>query len=213
MHIRLIIADDHPIVRKGLREIVSETPDIVVVDEASNGTELLAKLAERGYDCDLILLDISMPGTNGFDVLKRLREEKPGLAVLVLSIHTEERYAMRALKAGASGYLTKGSAAEELISAIRKIRQGKKYVSASLAEKIVFRISGDSESPLHEILSDREYQIFLMIAEGQKPGEIAEALFISPKTVGTYRSRILQKMGFRGTADIIRYAVDAALVT
>ena len=213
MPVKLIIADDHPIVRKGLREIVSETPDIVVVDEAADGTELLKKLAAGGYDCDLVLLDISMPGSNGFDVLKRLREERPRLPVLVLSIHTEERYAMRALKAGASGYLSKGSAAEELIAAIRKILQGKKYVSSSLAEKIVYRLTDGSDSPAHEILSDREYQIFRMIAEGKKPGEIAEVLFISPRTVGTYRSRILQKMGFRGTADIIRYAVDTGLVT
>jgi two-component system invasion response regulator UvrY len=212
MPVRLIIADDHPIIRKGLREIVSETTDLVVADEASSGAELLEKLAASGYDCDLILLDISMPGINGFDVLKRVREDRPGLPVLMLSIHTEERYAMRALKAGASGYLTKGSAAEELITAIRRILQGKKYVSASLAEKIVYRITDGSDIPAHEILSDREYQIFRMIAEGKKPAEIAESLFISAKTVGTYRSRILQKMGFRGTSDIIRYAVDMEIV-
>lgn len=213
MPVRLIIADDHPIVRKGLREIVSETRDIVVADEASDGKELLKKLAASGYGCDMILLDISMPGGDGFDVLKRLREEMPGLPILILSIHTEERYAIRALKAGASGYLTKGSAAEELITAIRKILQGGKYISSSMAENIVHRLTGGADTPAHEILSEREYQIFRMIAEGKKPGEIAEALFISPRTVGTYRSRILQKMGFRGTADIIRYAVDTGLVT
>ena len=199
--IKILIADDHPVVRKGLKEIIEEIPDMAVRGEASTGHEALEKV--RKGDFDIVVLDISMPAGNGLDILKQLKDEKPELSVLILSMYPEEHYAVRVLRAGASGYLTKESAPEELIAAIRKASKGGKYISSSLAEKLAFDLEIDAERPLHETLSDREYQVMLMIASGKTPKEIGEELFLSVKTIGTYRSRILEKMKTEGKTVIV----------
>jgi DNA-binding NarL/FixJ family response regulator len=208
--IKILIADDHPIVRKGLKEIIEVTPDMMVGDEASNGQEALEKV--RKSDFDVVLLDISMPGRSGLDILKEIKSEKPELSVLILSIHPEEQYAVRVLKAGASGYLTKESAPGELITAIRKASKGRKYVSSSLAEKLAWYLEIDDERPLHEALSDREYEVMRMIASGKTITKIAEKLFLSVKTISTYRSRILEKMRMKTNAELTHYALKNRLV-
>jgi DNA-binding NarL/FixJ family response regulator len=193
-----------------LKQILAETPDMVVVDEASNGHEVLTKVMKHDYS--VILLDISMPGKSGLDVLKELKNERPKLPVLILSMYPEEQYAVRVLRAGASGYLTKEGAPEELIYAIRKVVQGKKYVSASLAEKLVFDLDGDSQKPLHESLSDREFQVLCMIASGKTVSDISEELALSVKTISTYRTRLLEKMKMKNNAELTHYAVQNRLV-
>ncbi len=208
--ISVLIADDHTIVRKGLKQILTETPDMVVADEASNGHEVMSKIRQRDYD--VVLLDISMPGKSGLDILKELKAEKPKLPVLVLSMYPEEQYAVRVLRAGASGYLTKESAPDELVVAMRKVAQGKKYVSPSLAEKLAFDLEFDAKRPLHEALSDREYQVMCMIASGKTVGEIAEKLNLSAKTISTYRARILEKMNMKNNAELTHYAIQNRLV-
>lgn len=208
--IKILIADDHAIVREGLKQIVADTSDLFVTDEAINGHEVLEKI--RKYDYDVVVLDISMPGLNGLDTLKQLKIERPELQVLILSIHPEEQYAIRALKAGASGYLTKESAPDELIAAVRKASQGKKYVTSSLAEKLASDLLIDAEKPIHETLSDREYQIMRMIDRGKTIKDISEEINLSPKTVSTYRSRILDKMKMKNNEELIRYAVDNHLI-
>lgn len=208
--VRILVADDHPIVREGLKQILADTTDMVVADEASNGQEVLDKVWEN--DFDVLLLDISMPGRDGLDVLKQLRSARPELAVLVLSIHPEEQYAVRVLREGASGYLAKESAPEELVAAIRKISLGGKYVTLSLAEKLAFDLRIDAEKPLHQALSNREYGIMRMIASGKTIKEIAEQLWLSPKTISTYRSRILKKMNMKSNAEITRYAIENQMV-
>jgi two-component system invasion response regulator UvrY len=207
---KILIADDHTVVREGLKQIVAETSDIVVVDEASTGHEVLNKALRNEYD--MVVLDITMPGISGLDVLKQLKIERPKLRVLVLSVHPEDQYAVRALKAGASGYLTKESAPAELITAIRKVSQGKKYVTSTLAEKLVSRLRIDTERPLHEILSDREFQVICMIGAGKTVKQIGEELFLSEKTISTYRSRILKKMGMKNNAELMHYAIKHGLV-
>ena len=208
--LRILIADDHPVVRQGLRQTIAETSDMVVVDEASNGWEVLSKVRANSYD--VVLLDISMPGASGVDILKELKDERPGLPVLILSIHPEEQYALRAFKAGASGYLTKESAPDELVAAIRKISTGGKYVSSSLAEILASELgTSDKELP-HKTLSDREYQVMRVIALGKTVTEIAEELSLSVKTVSTYRSRILEKMKMKNNAEITYYAMQNRLV-
>jgi two-component system invasion response regulator UvrY len=211
MKIRLLIGDDHAVVRKGMKQILAETKDIVVADEACNGREVLEKV--RKSDFDMVLLDISMPGRDGLEILKELKSLKPKLPVLMLSMYPEEQYAVRSLRSGASGYLTKDSAPDELISAIRKVSSGGKYVSASLAEKLAHKLGADVEKPLHEALSDREYQVMCMIASGKTVKEIGEELSLSVKTVSTYRSRILDKMRLKGNAELTRYAIDNKLVS
>lgn len=208
--IKVLIADDHLVVREGLKQILASIPDIRVVGEASNGLEVLEKV--RKGDFDVIVLDISMPGKSGLDILGELRSQKPDTGILILSMHPEERFALRMLKAGASGYLTKESAAEELVEAVRKVAQGKKYITASLAEKLAFGLIEEGEKPLHERLSDREYQVMCLIAGGKSLKEIAEKLFISLKTVSTYRTRILEKMNMSSNAEIIRYCIEQGLV-
>ena len=208
--IKILIADDHAIVREGLKQIVADTSDMVVGGEAVNGQEVLEQVRKK--DWDLILLDIAMPGRGGLDILKQLRSERPGLPVLMLSIYPEEQYAVRALKAGASGYLTKESAPEELIAAIRKVSQGKKYVSSSLAEKLAVYLETDTEKQVHEMLSDREYQVMLMIASGKTVKIIADELSLSVKTISTYRARTLEKMGMKNNAELTYYAVKQGLV-
>jgi len=190
--ISILIADDHPIVRAGFKLVISDTQDMTVADEAGNGQEVLNLIRKKDYD--IVLLDISMPGRNGLEILKDLKTEKPKLPVMILSIYPEEQYAVRALRAGASGYMTKASAPNELIAAIRKISQGGKYISASLAEKLTEYLDEDAAKPLHEKLSDREYQVMLMIASGKTVSDIAAELCLSVKTISTYRSHIIDKM-------------------
>ncbi|MDQ5986180.1 MAG: Response regulator UvrY [Syntrophus sp. SKADARSKE-3] len=208
--IRILIADDHPIVRAGFKQVISDTQDITVTDEAKNGEEVMKLIRKNDYD--LVLLDISMPGKNGLEVLKDLKLEKPKLPVMMLSIYPEEQYAVRALRAGASGYMTKGSAPNELIVAIRKISQGGKYISSSLAEKLTEYLSEDISKPLHEKLSDREYQVMLMIASGKTVTHIADELCLSVKTISTYRSHIIEKMKLKNNAEITLYAVQNKII-
>ncbi len=208
--IKILIADDHAIVREGLKQIVAETADMVVADEATSGHEVLDKAWNNEYD--VVVLDISMPGRNGVDILKQLKRRRPHLPVLVLSMHPEEQYAVRVLKAGAAGYLTKESAPGELITAIRRVSTGRKYVSSSLAEKLAFDLEYETEKPFHETLSDREYQVMCMITAGKRVKEIAEELCLSVKTVSTYRSRILEKMKMKHNAELTHYAIKHGLV-
>jgi len=208
--IKILVADDHPVVREGLKQILSETSDMVVAGEASTSQEVLNEV--WGKDYDVVLLDISMPGRDGLDILKELKGVKPDIHVLVLSVHPEEQYAVRMLRAGASGYLTKESAPEELIAAIRKVSMGGKYVRSSLAERLAFNLGGDAEKAPHERLSDREYQVMCMIASGETVNEIAGELLLSAKTIGTYRSRMLKKMDVKSSAELIHYAIKHGLV-
>jgi DNA-binding NarL/FixJ family response regulator len=208
--IQILIADDHPIVRAGFKQVLSETPDMVVADEAGNGLEVLNLVRKKDYD--IVLLDISMPGRNGLEILKDLKEEFSRLPVLILSIYPEEQYAIRALRAGASGYLTKASAPDELISAIRKVSEGGRYISSSLAEKLANYLYIDLTKPPHEALSDREYQVMLLIASGRTVSERAEELHLSVKTISTYRAHILEKMKMKNNADITVYAVQNKLL-
>jgi len=208
--IKILIADDHPVVRKGLKEIIEENSDMVVAAEAGHGQEVLEKALKKEFD--VVVLDISMPGRSGLEVLKQLKRERPKLSVLILSIHPEEHYAVRVLKAGASGYLTKESVPDELIKAIRKISTGRKYVSSTLAEKLAFDLESGGEKPAHERLSDREYEVMCLIASGKALKEIAEKLCLSGKTISTYRSRILEKMKMKNNAEIIHYAIKHNLV-
>jgi DNA-binding NarL/FixJ family response regulator len=208
--IKILIADDHAVVRAGLKQIVQETSDMVVSGEAATGHEVLQLVNEA--DWDVVLLDINMPGRSGIDVLKQLRSENPQLPVLMLTMYPEEQYAVRALKAGASGYLTKESIPDELISAIRKVSAGRKYISTSLAEKLAYDLDLDTEMPLHETLSDREYEVMCLIARGETVTDIADKLCLSKKTISTYRSRILDKMNMKKNAELMHYAIKHSLV-
>jgi two-component system invasion response regulator UvrY len=207
---KILIADDHTIFREGLKHILTEYPDMIVADEVRNGREVLDKIWNNDYD--MVLLDISMPGMTGLEALKQLKNDRPKLPVLVLSMHPEEQYAVRALRAGASGYLTKESAPDELMTAIRKISQGRKYITSSLAERLALEMEADSEKPLHDVLSDREYQVLRMIAEGKTVKHIAEELSLSIKTVSTYRTRIMEKMKMTSNAELMHYAMKHHLL-
>jgi two-component system, NarL family, invasion response regulator UvrY len=208
--IKILIADDHTIVREGLKQILAETADMMVAGEATTGHEVLEMV--RREDWDLVLLDLAMPGKDGLDTLKELKQEKPKLPVLILSIYPEEQYAVRLLKAGASGYLTKESAPDELIAAIRKVSQKGKYISTSLGEKLAFYLEADGAQANHELLSDREYKVMLMIASGKTVTEVADKMFLSVKTVSTYRVRALKKMGMRNNAEFMYYALKHGLL-
>jgi two-component system, NarL family, invasion response regulator UvrY len=208
--IRALIADDHAVVRQGLRQILQETTDMQVTGEAATGPEALDRA--RGDSYDVVVLDITMPGRSGFEVLKELRVELPELPVLVLSMHAEEQFAVRLLKAGAAGYLNKESAPEELVKAIRKVVAGGRYVSPTLAEKLAFEIDAGSDKLAHETLSDREFQVMRMMASGKTVKEIAAELSLSVKTISTYRARILAKMNLHTNAELIHYAITNQLV-
>ncbi len=208
--IRILIADDHAIVREGLKQIVAQTMDIVVAGEASNAAETLEMV--RKLPIDLLLLDISMPGRSGLDVLVEIKRDLPEIPVLILSLHPEDQYALRMLKAGASGYVTKESASDQLIHAIRKVASGGKYMSMPLAEKLVFGMVKDKGLAPHEILSNREFQVFRMIAGGKTVGEIADELSLSAKTISTNRARIMEKMGLRNNAEFTQYAISHKLL-
>jgi len=208
--IRIIIADDHEIVRAGLRQLIAGEPDIEVAGEASDGQELIERLRKNTYD--VVLLDISMPGRSGLDILKQIRIEHPGLPVLILSTYPEEQYAIRTIKAGASGYLNKKTLSDELIGAIRKAHAGGRYITPSLAEIMAESMISDHGGVPHAKLSDREYQIMLLLASGKSVSDISRDLFLSVKTVSTHRAKILQKMGLRNNAEITHYAVSNRLL-
>jgi two-component system invasion response regulator UvrY len=208
--IRVLVADDHAVVRRGVVQILAESPHIVVVGEASCGSEVLRAVRENDYD--IVLLDIAMPGGSGLEVLKQLHSLKPEVQVLILSMYPEKQYAMRALRAGAAGYLTKDSAPDELIDAIDRISRGDKYITRSLAQELASELGGNAGKELHEALSDREYQVMRLLAAGKSVSEIAVQLSLSVKTVSTYRARILEKLDLKTTAEIIHYALARGLV-
>jgi two-component system invasion response regulator UvrY len=208
--IRVLLVDDHTILRRGLSQIIAETDDMEVGGEADSGAQAI-KLA-RAEPFDVVLLDISMPDRSGMDTLKQLKKEKPRLAVLMLSMHPEEHYAMRALKAGASGYLTKQSAPALLVTAIRQVASGRKYVSADLAEELARTVSDGNERQRHETLSDREYETLRLMASGKTLTEIAVEMSLSVKTVSVYRARLLEKMQLKNNAELTYYALKHKLV-
>lgn len=207
--IKVLITDDHPVVRQGIKQILETSQEIGLIDEAQDGAEMISKILKTDYD--IILLDISLPGRSGLDLLKDIKSIKPSIAVLMLSMHPEEQYALRAVKTGASGYLTKASAPEELITAIVKVSRGGKYVTQSLAERILYELDNE-EKPPHNALSDRELEVMCLMAKGNTPKEIANIMAISPKTVSTYRERIITKMNMASNTEIIRYAIVNGLV-
>src|SRR5580765_85077 len=200
MMIRVLIADDHAVVRRGLKQILEETPDIVVSGEATNSREVLEQVSAKEWD--VLVLDITMPGRSGLDILKEVKQLAPRLPVLVLSMHAEEQFASRVLKAGASGYLPKESAPEELVKAIRKVCLGGKYISPAQAEKLVYLFDSASDKPAHDSLSDREYEVLRLIASGKTVTQIADEIKLSVKTISTYRTRILEKMKMHTSAEL-----------
>lgn len=208
--VTVIIADDHAILRRGLRDILEESDDIRVVGEAETSAETLEQV--RRHHCDVVLLDISMPDRNGIDTLAIIKKQHPGVAVLMLSTYPENQYALRALRAGAAGYLTKQSAPAQLVSAVRQVADGRKYVTPTVAEELARHIVNDGERPPHELLSNREYQTMCLIAAGRTVSEIAKQLSLSVKTVSVYRSRLLQKLGVTSTAAVAHYAITNKLV-
>ena len=208
--IRVLIADDHAIIRQGLKQILSDTPDLEVQGEADGSVKALQMLRAAPYD--VVLLDVSMPDRNGIDTLKLIKKEFPKLPVLMLSMHPEEQYAIRALRAGAAGYLSKQGAPEQLVTALRQVASGKKYVSAAVAEELANAINEDVDRPLHEKLSDREYQTLCMISSGKTLTQIAEQLNLSVKTVSVYRARLLEKMKLRNNAELTHYGLKHGLV-
>ena len=208
--IRILLADDHKIVREGLKQLLSPQSDFIVAGEAANGLEALKLIREQPFD--VVLMDMSMPGRSGIDLVKLVKTEKPKLAILVLSMHKEEQYAVRALKAGALGYLTKESAPDQLVAAIRKVSGGGAYISSGVAERLALELGGNHDAAPHTLLSDREYQIFRMIVSGTPIGGIANDLSLSVKTVSTHKTRILQKMRMTSSAELIHYAIRHQLV-
>jgi DNA-binding NarL/FixJ family response regulator len=208
--IRIVLADDHTIVREGLKQLLQAADGLEIVGEARDGHE--AMKAVRELDFDLLLLDMSMPGKSGIELIKQVRAEKPKLRILILSMHEERQYAIRAIRAGASGYLTKESASRQLVEAIRKVASGGAFISAEVAEQLALGAMPDAKGALHESLSDREFQVFRMLAEGKSVSDIAERLHLSVKTVSTHKANILQKMRMETVGDLIRYALAHRLV-
>lgn len=209
--IRVFIADDHAIVREGLKQILAESPDIIVAGEAENGVDAIKTF--RKSKCQVVLLDISLPDKSGIEVLKQIKKEKADVAVLMLSMHREDQYAIRSLKAGAAGYMNKQSAPRELVTAIRQVAGGQKYVSAALAQELASQLGEErTEAPLHESLSDREFQTLTMIASGKTVTAIAKELSLSVKTISEYRARLLVKMKLKNSAELTHYAIKNHLI-
>ena len=208
---KVLIADDHTIVREGLKKILSNVPEVESIEEAGNGQEVMDKVATAKFD--IVILDISMPGKSGLEVLKELKQKKPNLAVLILSVHPEEQYAIRVLKSGASGFISKSSASDELVNAIRTVHAGGKYITHNIAEKLIYEIEEDTIKPTHEKLSDREYQVMCMISAGKTVREISDYLCLSVKTISTYRVRILEKMKMKNNSELTFYAIKNKLIS
>jgi len=208
--IRVLVADDHAIVREGLKQILAKHRDIAVTGEAANGNDVLQMV--RTQEWDVLVTDMSMPGRNGLELIKLVKEARPGLPVLVLSMYGEEQFAVRAIRAGASGYLNKESASDQLVIAIRKVASGGVFVSPAVAEAMFHKLRGDAAAPPHEQLSDREFQVLRLIAAGKSSNEIASELVLSPKTVSTHKTHILEKMRMSNQAELIRYAIENNLV-
>jgi two-component system, NarL family, invasion response regulator UvrY len=208
--LRVLLADDHAIIRDGLRQILSDTDDLEVAGEAANGLEVMALI--RGQPWDLLVLDISMPGRSGLDLIRLVKDESPRLPILILSMHQEEQYAVRALHAGASGYLTKESDSELLLHAMRRVAAGGVYVSEKVAELMARGLRPLSSALPHTLLSDREYQVFNLLVQGHGPSDIATELSLSVKTISTHKTRILQKMGMGNISELVRYAMSHHLI-
>lgn len=208
--IRIVVADDHTIVREGLKQLLSATSDLSVVAEAQDGHQVLERV--RALDFDVLLLDMSMPGKSGIELIKQVHAEKPKLRILVLSMHEEEQYAVRAIRAGAAGYLTKDSAPAQLVSAIRKVAGGGAFITESVAQQLAIDAMPQTEGPPHAALSDREFQVFRELVSGKAVSEIAAELNLSVKTVSTHKARIMQKMNMSNPAELIRYAIHHRLV-
>ncbi len=208
--IRIVIADDHTIVREGLKQVLSAASDLAVVGEAQNGQEVMQRVRELEFD--VLLLDMSMPGKSGIELIKQVRAEKPKLRVLVLSMHQEQQYAVRAIKAGASGYLTKESASAQLVSAIRKVAGGGAFITEAVAEQLALGAMPQADGPPHSALSDREFQVFRLLVSGKAVSNIADELNLSVKTVSTHKARIMQKMNMSNPTELIRYALQHRLI-
>lgn len=208
--IRIVVADDHTIVREGLKQLLAAAGDLQVVGEAQDGFEVMKRVRE--LDFDLLLLDMSMPGKSGIELIKQVKAEKPKLRILVLSMHEEHQYAVRAIRAGAAGYLTKESASRQLVEAIRKVASGGAFISSAVAEQLALGAMPDAQGAPHESLSDREFQVFRMLAEGKSISDIAQRLNLSVKTVSTHKANILHKMSLATSGDLIRYAIAHRLV-
>ncbi len=208
--IKVLIADDHTVVREGLKKIIEEASEVDTVAEVDNGLEALENL--RKHDYDVVILDISMPGRNGIEVLKDIKELKPSLPVLILSMYPEDQFALRAIKAGASGYLTKKSASRDIRTAIREVYQGRKYISPELAQQMAYEFDESGHLPLHHQLSDREFEVMRLLASGKQVSDIAEELSLSVQSISTYRSRILEKMNMKNNAELMYYAIKNNLV-
>jgi DNA-binding NarL/FixJ family response regulator len=207
---RILIADDHPIFRRGLKSVLEAQPDVELVGEADSGNKVLEMARKRAWD--IVVLDIAMPGTGGIEVLRTLKHERPKLPVLILSNHPEDQYAVRAVRAGAAGYITKEKPVQQLVQALQKVLHGGRYISESLAENLACYVEAGTPSALHETLSDREYQVMRMIASGKTLAEIASELHLSPHTVSTYRSRVFEKMQFNSDTELIRYTLENKLI-
>ena len=208
--IEILLADDHALFREGLKQILAKHPDLHIVEEVGNGDDVLQKVRLQSYD--LVVLDISMPGQSGWDVLAEIKSEQPDLPVLILSMYPENQYAIRMLKAGAAGYVSKESVSDELIAAIRKVAGGGKYVSPAIAEKLAFEIERRSDKLPHQLLSNREFQVLSMLTSGKTLSEIADTLHLSEKTITTYRARIFEKLGVRNNVELTHYALQHKLV-
>jgi DNA-binding NarL/FixJ family response regulator len=208
--IRIFITDDHSLIREGLKKIINDEKDISIIGEAGNAKDTMSFVLSKNID--ILILDLNLPDKNGLDLLKELKSLKPELKILILSMHPEDRFAMRVLRAGASGYITKESVGEELVRAIRKVYNGGKYVSESLAEMLAIEIQGGGDKPIHEILSDREFQVLQMIASGKTLAEISETLSLAVTTISTYRARVLEKLNLHSNAELIHYAITNKLL-
>jgi two-component system invasion response regulator UvrY len=208
--IKVLIADDHPVICQGLKQILEVQPDMRVTAEACNGQQAI-DLASK-TDCDVVVLDLDMPGKSGLDVLKVLKKSRPKLSVLILSVHPEEQFALRVLKAGALGYLTKENAPETLVQAVRRASEGKRYISSTLSESLASELSGEHRDFPHTSLSDREFRVMRLIASGKTVSEIAGEMCLSVKTISTYRARIMEKMGMKTNAELMHYAITNKLV-